>query len=116
MTHNVRKLAFVLAAAMLLGVGVGKASAQVVVTRYAAPTVTYYYTAPTTSYYVAPTVSYYTPTVSYYTVPTVSYYTPVTTYYATPTVSYYPSGVYRTHYGLFGRPRTTYYYPGYVYP
>ncbi len=129
MAHNIRGLAFAVAAAMLLGVGVNKVSAQVIVTRYAAPTVTYYSQVPATSYYVAPTVSYYTPTVSYYTptvsyytptvsyyTPTVSYYTPATSYYAAPPATYYPAAT-RTHYGLFGRLRsTTTYYPSYVYP
>ena len=124
MTATLRNKLVMLAAIVLLLTSVGHAAAQgVVVSRYYTPPVTYY-SAPTVSYY-APTVSYY-PTTAYYSTPTVSYYSAPATvsYYSAPTVSYYAPavGTYTapvatTRYGLFGRPRTTTYYPAYyVYP
>lgn len=111
MSRIVHTLFLTLAAGLLLLASAGEAAAQgIVTTSYCAPTISYYAPASTVSYYYAPpTVSYYAPSVSYYAPPTVSYYAP-------PAVSYYAGPVATTRYGLFGRPRSTTYYPGYVVP
>jgi hypothetical protein len=126
MSRIVRTVFWTLAAGLLVLATTGEAAAQgVVPSSYCPPTVSYYAPAPTVSYYAAPAVSYYAPQVSYYAPPTVSYYAPPTvsyyaapavSYYAAPAVSYYAGSTAVTRYGLFGRPRATYYYPGYVVP
>ena len=111
MVRTARLLTATLAAASLLLLGAGRATADHFIVAppgvscYAPPAVSYYAPAPVVTYYAAPRVSYYY-------APAVSYYAPPVSYYAA------PGAVTTTRYGVFGRPRvsTTYYAPVYVGP